>query len=75
LTHHAVRRIIETELKRRQAELDAAQRYADECAERHEAAMRRLQLARAEVVAVTEARYSLGRAPTHAADTNDGSGM
>jgi len=74
MTHQAVRRIVETELRRRQAELDSAQRYADECAERHEAAMRRLQLARAEVVAVTEARYSLGRAPA-AADTNDGSGM
>ena len=63
----AIRKIVELELNRRRADLDAAQRYADECAERHEAAMRRLQIARAEVTAVTEARHSL--------DHNDGSGM
>jgi hypothetical protein len=67
MSKEAVRRIVQLELGRRQSELDAAQRYADECAERHEAAMRRLQIARAEVVAVTEAKYSI--------DFNDGSGM
>jgi len=67
MSKEAIRRIVQLELGRRRAELDAAQRYADECAERHEAAMRRLQIARAEVVAVTEAKYSI--------DFHDGSGM
>lgn len=55
----AVRRIVETELKRRQAEHDAAQRHADEAADIHERAMRRLAHARAEVAAVTAAQQSL----------------
>ncbi len=58
MTHTTyVRALIARERKIQEAELDAATKHLDECAERHAEAMRRVQTARARVA---EARAAEG---------------